>query len=101
MGEIHVVEITDEILILRLKARGAEDPKTLGLFMAADKPDTKEVNCRLIKECWEQTEKSMGESHEAHVENYGEGLQTDQAGNGVPMGRRLSLKDLFGQHGLQ
>lgn len=102
MGEIDVVEITDEILILRLKAKGVEEQKTLGLFMAADKADTKELNCRLIKECWERTKSSLVEDLEGHVENYGdEGFQSAEGGNGDrSLSRRLSLKDLLGKQDL-
>lgn len=51
MAEVRDVEISTEFLILRWA--DGEEEKIQGVYIHADKEDTREVNCRLIKECWE------------------------------------------------
>ncbi|RDL40388.1 PH protein [Venustampulla echinocandica] len=98
MNGIENVEITEEFLIVGVRSldHGQQqnledaDMKAIGLFIHADKQDTREVNCRLIKEKWEE------------VRLTGSGNAVTEPSNLGPMvGRRLSLTDLFGQQGVQ
>ncbi|KAF4637602.1 hypothetical protein G7Y89_g475 [Cudoniella acicularis] len=97
VATIENVEITDQFLMLSFQSHQDEgqqnlentEMKTIGFFIHADKHDTREVNCRLIKEKWEEARatKSTGERETLPGE--------------ISMGRRLSLTDLFGQQALQ
>lgn len=97
VSNIENVEITEQFLMLGFQSWGDEEKgtegasmKTLGFYIHADKHDTREVNCRLIKEKWEESMRTRSRDEESTVVQ-------DQAS----MGRRLSLTDLFGQQGLQ
>ncbi|KAH8663680.1 hypothetical protein BGZ60DRAFT_529932 [Tricladium varicosporioides] len=97
ISKIENVEITEEFLMLGFQSSENEEKdsegtsmKTLGFYIHADKHDTREVNCRLIKEKWEESMRTRDKNEETSVVQ-------DQAS----MGRRLSLTDLFGQQGLQ
>lgn len=81
LGSVENVEITDEFLMVGVKGEGEEGMKMLGFFIHADKSDTREVNCRLIKEKWEEVRRL----------DDGEDVQRLERN-----ARRLSLKDLFG-----
>ncbi|EPE27213.1 PH [Glarea lozoyensis ATCC 20868] len=81
LSTVENVEITDEFLMVGVKGDGEEGMKMLGFFIHADKSDTREVNCRLIREKWE----------EVNAKDTGENMQSSERN-----GRRLSLSDLFG-----
>ena len=81
LNTIENVEITDEFLMVGMQGEGEEGMKMLGFFIHADKSDTREVNCRLIRDKWEEV------SGASVVENVQSVVQN---------GRRLSLRDLFG-----
>lgn len=99
MNGIENVEITEEFLIVGVRSldHGQQqqdledaDMKAIGLFIHADKQDTREVNCRLIKDKWEE------------VRMTGSGNAVAEPSKlGPVVGRRLSLTDLFGQQGAQ
>ncbi|KAG9239248.1 hypothetical protein BJ875DRAFT_220784 [Amylocarpus encephaloides] len=96
MAAVENVEITGEFLMIGV--RSSEDPnirpeegaemKTLGFFIHADKLDTREVNCQLIKEKWE----------EEGAQRHGEGATEPQKSEATD-GRKLNLADLFGSQG--
>lgn len=52
MEDVRDVEITTEFLILIWGELGKE--KTQGIYIHADKENTRVLNSRLIKECWEK-----------------------------------------------
>lgn len=79
VGGIENVEVTEEFLMV-----GLAGEKVLGFFIHADRRETREVNCRLIREKWEEVRGSGGGG------DGGGGLEEGGAG------RRLSLTDLFG-----
>jgi hypothetical protein len=81
LSTVENVEITDEFLMVGVNGDGEEGMKMLGFFIHADKSDTREVNCRLIREKWE----------EVRATDTGENVQSSERN-----GRRLSLSDLFG-----
>lgn len=100
-SEIENVEITDQFLLITLRSLG--ELKTLGFYMYEDKTDTKGVNCQLIMNYWELAMKDRQQQHQLG-ERFG--LQNQQAEDMArqmsnsgqrPMGRRLSLTELFGQ----
>lgn len=103
MTEFQDVEIQGEILILVVKATASEERKDLGLFIAAEgtvQLETRDMNCRLIKELWERTEGVAVRGDEGRISadetvtggvHHGIGLGT------VVRGRRLSLSELFRQ----
>ena len=80
---IENVEITEEFLMLGFK--GEEGEKVLGFYIHADRTETREVNCRLIREKWEEVRGGGGGN------GNGGGVQAESG-----VGRRLSLTDLFG-----
>jgi len=106
------VEISDEFLLLKFRSLESgngfvqetkEQEKILGLFMTAD-GDAKERVCLAVKSHWEMAmrERESGEGMEGMVENFGDegygggGMMGEAAGESKPMGRRLSLTELFG-----
>lgn len=108
--EIQNVEISDQFLLLKFRSRGAvqeaeEEDKILGFFMTAN-GDVKERICQAVKSHWEMAmrERENGESIEGMMENFGDegygiggGAGIGEAtGESKPMGRRLSLTELFG-----
>ncbi|CAG8971303.1 hypothetical protein HYALB_00001470 [Hymenoscyphus albidus] len=82
LAQVVNVEITEEFLLLGVG--DGEEMKTMGFFIHADKSDTREVNCRLIREKWEEAMRMGG--GDANVR-----LPMNEAA----VGRRLSLTDLF------
>jgi len=84
---IENVEVTEEFLMLGFK--GEEGEKVLGFFIHADRTETREVNCRLIREKWEEVRGGGG----GGVVGNGGAVQAESG-----VGRRLSLTDLFGGH---
>jgi len=66
LGQVRDVEITSEFLILRWVDNGTE--KIQGVYIHADKEDTREVNCRCIKHLWEVSENRVADQ----VSSYGE-----------------------------
>ena len=101
------VEITTEFVILRFQDTGGEqeEQKVLGLWMHADKDDTREINANLIFECWQRANparaaRAVAADHYEEDSNNGR----DNMGNGnksPALGRKLSLRDLFGTEGLR
>lgn len=84
LGSVENVEVTEEFLMVGVRGNGEEEVKVLGFFIHKDRDETREVNCRLIREKWEEVR--------------GEGVGNSSAGGGTDggAGRRLSLSDLFG-----
>lgn len=70
MADVRDVEITAEFLILIWGEHGKE--KTQGIFIQPDTQDTKDVNCRLIKECWESEAEGGNAIMDEQVSSYGE-----------------------------
>lgn len=83
LAEVVNVEITEEFLMLAVEGEG-EGMKTMGFYIHADKLDTREVNCKLIKEKWEEAMRMGGREADVPLPV-----------NGAAVGRRLSLTDLF------
>jgi hypothetical protein len=114
-GEVQAVEIQDQFLLLKFRSRerepgfvqeAKEQEKILGFFMTTNDADTRDRICQLVKSHWEMAmrEKESGEGMEGMVENFGDegyevvgGVVGEAAGEYKPMGRRLSLTELFGQ----
>ena len=107
------VDVTDEYVILRVEGEDGAGPLIYGLWIFSEPPPSSTANARtitahIIVECAtralasrkrvmevevEGQEEDEEEDH-GHVEELGDELQ--EAG-GVPMGRTLSLRELFGQ----
>jgi hypothetical protein len=81
LDTVENVEVQADFLMVSIKGEGMQEGKTFGFFIHADKSDTREVNCQLVKEKWKEVRGSIG----------GQDVQRSEQG-----GRRLSLKDLFG-----
>lgn len=99
-GEIETVEITDEFLLLGFrdhKNHGTE-VKILGFFIFADPQlHSREYICQLIKEHWEIAQMDRYRSGQQEVVSYDdEVLESIEEGADRPLGRRLSLSELFG-----
>ena len=104
-GEIANVEITDEFLLLQFNRQddslGGEVSNILGFFMHDYEEFPREHICQLVKQHWEiaMADRAQTESQAGMVENYADESFGGKA-LGVeykPMGRRLSLTELFGQ----
>ncbi|CAM1502684.1 Fc.00g074600.m01.CDS01 [Cosmosporella sp. VM-42] len=81
------VEISGELVILKVEGEWEEGDKVLGLWIHNDKDETREVNGTTILESW-KIARSAG-----LIEGQG-----PEAGPAMQaMGRRLSLSDLFGK----
>jgi predicted RNA-binding protein len=70
MADVTYVEKAEELLILRWI--NGEEEKVQGVFFHLDKDDTREVNCRLITECWESVTVADNEMMDGEVSSYGE-----------------------------
>ena len=99
--EIENVEITEQFLLVTLSSQG--ELKTLGFYMYDDKTETKAVNCQQIMKLWEAAMNEREQEGEL-AEKYGlNAEQGEEMARGLsmsgqrPMGRKLSLTELFGQ----
>lgn len=99
--EIENVEITEQFLLVTLTSQ--RELKTLGFYMYDDKTETKVVNCQLIMKLWEVAMTEREQESEL-VEKFGlMPEQGEEMARGLsmsgqrPMGRKLSLTELFGQ----
>ncbi|KAF8850855.1 PH domain-like protein [Acephala macrosclerotiorum] len=93
-GEIEVVEITEQFLILAFQSHG--ERKTLGIYLHGSEHYPRDYVCQLVKAHWET---AMEERTEVGSEEYDEEvLQSIEApAENRPMGRRISLSELFGR----
>jgi len=103
------VEITDEFVILQVKKAEGET-QIYGLWIFAEPPpastaQARVVNAQLIESCAKLAEASRKAAEEQRLQASGshahnspeeEQAQADEGGS-VPMGRQLSLRELFGQ----
>jgi hypothetical protein len=58
LDTVENVEVQDDFLMVSIKGEGDQGGKTFGFFIHADKSDTREVNCQLVKEKWEEVQGS-------------------------------------------
>ncbi|KAK2762952.1 Dcp1-like decapping family protein [Colletotrichum kahawae] len=97
LGDVADFEVMDEIYIFRLHG-DAEENKVMGIWIHADKEDTRVMNAAMIDETLKQV-RAFQESGAAHQlspqeEELGPAMQA--------IGRKLSLSDLFGaQNGVK
>ncbi|KAK1987578.1 Dcp1-like decapping family protein [Colletotrichum cereale] len=99
LGDVADFEVVDEIYIFRLRGAGGGDDdagnKVMGIWIHADKDDTRVMNAALIAETLkhvrvaaEHNDAAGGGAAPAPQEELGPAMQA--------IGRRLSLSDLFG-----
>lgn len=105
------VEITDEFVILQVRQTEAEEPQIYGLWIFAEPPpastaQARLVNAQLIENCAKQAEASRKLAEEQRLQASGsltydspgeEQARVEEEEGSVPMGRQLSLRELFGQ----
>jgi hypothetical protein len=107
------IEITDEYVIL--KGEGEEGPIIYGLWIFAEPPPSSTADCRItnaavIQECANRAESSRAIAQEQHTLREQQAKEakdrnnvryivdeSDQEEASVPMGRQLSLSELFGK----
>jgi hypothetical protein len=96
-GEIESVEITDQFLLLSFGAKD-EPSKILGFFIKADdQMHSREYMCQLVKEHWEMAKMDRYRSGQQEAVSYDdEVMESIEEGANRPLGRRLSLSELFG-----
>jgi hypothetical protein len=95
LARVADVEVTEELLIVRLEAEGEE--KVVGIWLHEDKDGAREVNATLIARCWESAVESKATTTQ---ESYTFDAQAPAIGaDGAVAGRRLSVRDLFAQSG--
>ncbi|KAH6995078.1 hypothetical protein EDB80DRAFT_728571 [Ilyonectria destructans] len=87
LARVTHVEISGELVIMRVEGEWEEGEKVLGVWIHNDKDETREVNAAMIQESW-KIARSAGPV-EAQGPEAGPAMQA--------MGRRLSLSDLFGK----
>lgn len=120
LRDVADVEIQDEYLILRVMVKGNADTKrqidgsvategvapgslekTLGVFIHADKEETRRVNNLIIKECWDKVKDAsipVANDDHSHFNEANQSLglaEEQQAYQGF--GRKVSITDLFGR----
>lgn len=111
-SELQHVEITDQFLLLNIRSKDDfvlqdqdqnQETKILGFFLTTNGPEAREKFCQTVKSHWEMAmmERASQESREGMVENFGdEGYGGGAMGEGIgeyrPMGRRISMSELFG-----
>jgi len=118
-SELQHVEITDQFLLLNIRNKEdlflqdqdqQRETKILGFFLTTDGPETRERFCQTVKSHWEMAmmERASDEGREGMVENFGDerygdgygigvgGAVGEGAGESKPMGRRISMSELFG-----
>lgn len=87
LARVSHVEISGELVIMRVDSSSEEGEKVLGVWIHEDKGETRTENAAMITEAWKSA-RSAGPV-EAQGPEVGPAMQA--------MGRRLSLSDLFGQ----
>ncbi|OKL57789.1 hypothetical protein UA08_07024 [Talaromyces atroroseus] len=110
------VEITDEFVILKADQgsevsgisttnnnNGPSSSHIIGLWIFSEPPpnstaETRKINAEVIKECATHAGRSMELARESMAAIQ---QQQQQAYSSVPMGRQISLKELFGQQRAQ
>jgi hypothetical protein len=105
LGSVEDVEVASDLLSMKFleKDGEAQVEKVMGIWIHADKDDTREVNATLIQQCWEKAVASKaryGEQVQAVGEGRGEAVPNDNPESGGT-GRRISLSDLFRQQNSQ
>lgn len=95
MVEVQNVEVTTEFLILNFMDREIAGDKIIGVYIHADKEDTMEVNCRMMKERWELLRDGLTMNQDASMQSMGQELSGESDGQFV--GRKLDLNQLFTQ----
>ena len=93
-NEMLGVEIT-EYLLIHFQSHG--EIKTLGLFLTMNAPEDKERICELVQShCEMAQEESEGKAENpSEVQGSGQPAGAED-GENRPMGRRISLSELFG-----
>ncbi|KAF4921254.1 mRNA-decapping enzyme 1B [Colletotrichum viniferum] len=97
LGDVADFEVMDEIYIFRLRG-AAEENKVMGIWIHADKDDTRVMNAAMIGETLKQVsafqESGAAQQLPPQEEELGPAMQA--------IGRKLSLSDLFGaQNGVK
>lgn len=100
-GEIDSVEITDEFLLLgfrRQDDRHNAEVKVVGFYIFPDPGmHSREYICQMVKEHWEMAKMDQYRSGQQEAISYDdEVMESIEEGATVPLGRRLSLSELFG-----
>ncbi|KAI9837449.1 MAG: hypothetical protein M1819_007097 [Sarea resinae] len=99
------VEITEEYVILRVSSDDAESGQQVyGLWIFSEPPpsstaNTRAINAQIIQDCAVQAETSRRlaiQKQNTAVEQESR-VEEPQLAESVPMGRQLSLRELFGQ----
>ncbi|KAL0932723.1 mRNA-decapping enzyme 1B [Colletotrichum truncatum] len=97
LSDVADFEVMDEIYIFRLRQEQAHEdvPKVMGIWIHADKEDTRVMNAAMISETLRQIQ--LHASEEASAGVAGVPPQQEELGPAMQaIGRRLSLSDLFG-----
>ncbi|TQN69825.1 MRNA-decapping enzyme 1B [Colletotrichum shisoi] len=99
LGDVADFEVVDEIYIFRLRGGEEDGSKVMGIWIHADKDDTRVMNAGLITETLRhvriaEEQNAVAGGGPAPQEELGPAMQA--------IGRRLSLSDLFGaQNGVK
>ncbi|EEA29003.1 hypothetical protein TMatcc_002637 [Talaromyces marneffei ATCC 18224] len=96
------VQLTDEFVILKSEKEATDE--IIGLWIFSEPPpnstaETRKINAEVIKECATHAGKSLALAKEILAAQQHQQQQQQQ--QSVPMGRQISLKELFGQQRAQ
>ncbi|KAI9764277.1 MAG: hypothetical protein M1840_008568 [Geoglossum simile] len=114
------VDVVSEYVILRVNADGGQEHRIYGLWIFSEPApsstaQTREINAQIIKDCAVAAEtsrrlvaaaqkqqqstndKHSGASQQSHGGRSEDEEQAGPVASSVPMGRQLSLRELFGQ----
>ncbi|KAK1706959.1 hypothetical protein CaCOL14_011015 [Colletotrichum acutatum] len=107
LNEVDDFEVMDEIYIFRLRGTSEEAAegtnKVMGIWIHADKEDTRVMNAALISETLKHVRLAEEQNAVAGIGGPGGPGGEEELGPAMQaIGRKLSLSDLFGAHnGLQ
>ncbi|KAG6010382.1 hypothetical protein E4U21_006946 [Claviceps maximensis] len=91
LARVSHVEIAGELVIFKVEGNWEEGEKVIGLWIHNDREETRQINGATIQESWKVARSSaLDEDQGADV-----GAEAGPAMQAI--GRRLSVKDLFGR----
>ncbi|KAG6012468.1 hypothetical protein E4U43_007787 [Claviceps pusilla] len=93
LARVSHVEISGELVIFKIEGNGEEGERVIGLWIHNDRDETRQVNGATIQESWKVARLSSLD------EDQGPDVGAEAGPAMQAIGRRLSVKDLFGRAG--
>lgn len=93
LARVSHVEISGELVIFKIEGNREEGEKVIGLWIHNDRDETRQVNGATIQESWKVARLSSLD------EDQGPDVGAEAGPAIQAIGRRLSVRDLFGRAG--